>query len=973
MKLIPSLHLNSEYSLLESAIKIDELIDFAIERELDSLVLTDHNVMYGSFEFVTKCKKNNIKPIIGLDLDVEEFRLVLLAKNYDGYKELVRLSSIKGRGDDVAVKDINTFNLFVIDHPRLGFNKKEGRNLEIENFFIGTTETEFPNAVFMQETKILNQSGNRTLAIMEAIESGNDFDEKSFNFKDYPEIAVSKDAKISQSLSIIEQCNIEFPEKINPFPNFEIPNGESKEAYFKKLINSKAKKALNGISDLQKYSERVKHEVKTITDLGFIDYFLIIEDLISWANKEGIVIGPGRGSAAGSLVIYILGITEVDPMKYGLLFERFLNKERVSLPDVDIDIQDDRREEVVNYLFEKYGEKNVALISTFSKIGAKTALRDAARVNNFPARDIGLVSKAIPNDMTLSEAEESLVRFKAAVERTDSVAKVFEDAKLIEGFPRQRGTHAAGVVISDQPIYQKAPTITSNTNKNQTQYSMNFLEENGLLKLDLLGLRNLSTIKLITDEIYTNHKKRIDLIKIPLNDKKTNELLSSANTDGIFQFESYGMKKTLIDVKVSSFNDVVAIISLFRPGPMEFIPTYVELKNGTRKVKFVSDDFNEIVKDTYGIIIYQEQIMMIAQKIANMSFGQADILRRAISKKKVSLIKTLKKIFIDGAVANNYDEATANHIYSTIEKFANYGFNKSHAVAYGILSYRMAYLKAWFPIEFYTALLRVNSGSQAQIKKYIEGSKKAGINIVSPSIDTSKEVVYQKGGKIFLPLIIAKGFGDAANKKFIIEREANGKFKNFFDFVSRMLSASIGEAQISTIIESGAVSKFGNTDTLLDALTSAIRYTEMISVTKDGVKVIDTGMLPMPMLSPVKRNIRNEIKHELKLFGFQINAFETQGLETEIKISDLEYDKKQDVVVYFKSKKEFKDNNSLDMARITLVDSSAAIEAVAFEGVYKFIKNDKNKTIVSASILKTRYNGSDSYRIVSEWKVIKNG
>ncbi len=973
MKPIPSLHLNSEYTLLNSAVKIDELIEMAITNKFESLVLTDHNVMYGTFDFVHKCLKNNIKPVIGLDLDVDDYRVVLLAKNYDGYLELVRLSSLKGKGEDISIEDINSFNLFVIDHPTKGLYVTQQRNLEVENFFIGTTTESFPNSVYMKETKTLTEDGNKTLAIMNAIENGEELDPSKFSFSPYETTLDETDSKVKQAIRIIEDCNVEFPKNMNPFPKFQIPNGLTTESYFKSVINDKAKIVLKNIENKEPYIARIKEEMKTIVELGFIDYFLVIDDLITWAKSEDILIGPGRGSAAGSLIIYILGITEVDPLQFGLLFERFLNKERISLPDVDIDIQDNKREDVVKYLFDKYGSDNVALISTFSRIGAKTALRDAARVNNFPARDINSVSKAIPMDLSLDEAQKNSVRFRAAVERTNGVNEVFNDAKLIEGYPRQRGTHAAGVVVSDNKISKKAPTIISNTELNQTQFTMDFLEENGLLKLDLLGLKNLTTIKLIVKKVFERHKKTIDLTRIPLNDKKTNALLSSGDTDGIFQFESYGMKKTLADVKVSSFDDVIAVLALYRPGPMEFIPTYIKLKEGEIKVKKISEDFDEVVKDTYGIIIYQEQIMIIAQKVAGMSFGEADILRRAISKKKLSLIQTLKSKFISGAVSKGYSDSDANDIYSMIEKFANYGFNKSHAVAYGMLSYRMAYLKTWFPIEFFTALLESSSGSQAQIKKYVDGAKSKKIVVVAPSIVTSKTTVYSKDNKIFLPLIIAKGFGDAANTKLISERDDNGPFKDFFDFVSRMISSSLGEAQITTIIESGAASAFGNTDSLLDSLSSAIRYTEMISIIKDGEKILDTKLLPKPMLSIAKKNIASEAKYETKLFGFRISSFETEGLEEEIKLVDLEYDKPKEVVVYVKGKKEFKDNNSKDMASYELVDSSAQIEAIVFEDIYKYLVNEKNKSIVKVMMKKTRYNGKDSYNIVSRWKVLKNG
>ena len=967
----PSLHLNSEYSLLESTIKIDDLISFAISNEMKSLVLTDHNTMYGTYEFIKKCEKNNIKPVIGLDLDVEDFRLILLAKNMQGLTELFRLSSKKEGGQGISVNDIDAFNLFVIDHPTKGNYVKTKRQLKLKNFYVGTAIEDFPNAVFVRETKTLKKADARALSLLKSIADGEDIVEEQAN--GYMEDVDFDATIVKQATSIVENCNIVLPKDVNPFPDFKIPNGITKNDYFRKMISDSAKLILSEVKDKQLYIDRIKSETKTIIELGFVDYFLLIADLVKWSKEQGIIIGPGRGSAAGSLIIFILGITEVDPLKFDLLFERFLNKERVSLPDVDIDIQDDRRSEVVDYLFEKYGHNNVALISTFSRIGAKTALRDSARLNKFPIRDINSISKLVPTGLTLDESFKESARFRAAIERTDEATQVFDDAKLIEGFPRQKGTHAAGIVVSDSPIETKVPTTKGINDNNQTQYTMDYLEENGLIKLDLLGLRNLSIIKMISDEVFNKYSKRINLQKIPLNDRKTNDLLSAGDTDGIFQFESYGMKKTLNEIGVSSFDDVIAILSLYRPGPMDFIPLYAQLKHGDKKTKFISKEFNAIVDDTYGIIIYQEQIMMIAQDVSGMSFGQADILRRAISKKKISLINSLKEAFINGAVEKGYKTETAEEIYSMIEKFANYGFNKSHAVAYGILSYRMAYLKAWFPTEFYTSLIKSSAGSKAQVKKYIDGAKRKGITIISPSIKTSKEHAYCSNDKIFLPLIIIKGFGDAANVKLLKERETNGKYTDFYNAISRLTIGSLGEAQITTLIEAGALSMFGNMQTLLDSLPSALRYTKMITITKDGESSLDKSILPRPILIKAEKNSANEIKNQIKLYGFQLSAFETEGHELDKKLVHLKEGEVLEVVVLFDAIKVFQDANKQDMARITLSDSTRKIEAVIFSSGYRFIKNDPVKSIVKVSIKKVEFNGRESFTIVSPWKVVKNG
>ncbi|WKX02697.1 DNA polymerase III subunit alpha [Candidatus Mycoplasma mahonii] len=968
MSRTPSLHLNSEYTLLDSSVRISDLISYALENKMSSLVLTDHNVMYGAFEFYTECKKNDIHPVIGLELDVEDFRLVLLAKNYNGYKELLRLSSKKMNKQEIFVKEIEFYNLFIIDHPDYGYFKKTGRELEINDYFIGTTTDKLPNSVFMQSTKYINKTGARKLGLLNAIKDSLDIQSVSgdYNLLKMPE----SDIRVQQAALIIKNCVLEFPMNPNPFPSFKVEGNITKEKFLSNIIEESAKLHLGSKENKETYLKRIEMEYKVICELGFVDYFLIIWDLVRWAKSQNISIGPGRGSAAGSLVVYLLGVTEVDPIQYNLIFERFLNVDRVSLPDIDIDIQDNKREEVVNYLFEKYGKDSVSLISTFSVIGAKTALRDIGRIYKLPTRDVNALSKLVGANKTLDLAYSNSSRFKAAIEKNETFRNIFYDAKLIEGSIRQRGTHAAGVIVSNGKIEEKVPTVLNAEGHNQAQFTMNQLEANGLIKFDLLGLRNLTIINEIKHQIFQKVKKNVNLLKIPLNDKKTNKLLSSGNTDGIFQLESYGMKKTLKEVNVSSFNDIVAIISLFRPGPMEYIPLYKDLKDGRRKIQKISPEYDAILKSTYGIIIYQEQIMEIAKVVSNMTRGEADILRRAISKKKISVIDSLKTKFIDGAIKNGYDNEKAKKIYLMIEKFSNYGFNKSHAVAYGILAYRMAYLKAWFPESFYISLIKISTGSSEQISKYINGARAKGIVIVAPSINDSKIDAYSENNKIILPLNLIKGFGKSKNNALIEERNTNGQFTDFFDFVSRLKIKGIGEEQLSSLIAAGALREFGNFQTLIDGLPSALRYSSMITTEKNGIKYIDSNILPQPLLVEVDNNISVDIKNEIKYFGFQFSKFITSDKEFSNKLINLELNKTAEVVVLYEKKRAFKDSNDKDMAWITLSDSSSCIEVKAFNDVYKFIENQSTNVIVTALIKKNEYNNKENFILVKPWKVI---
>lgn len=963
---LPSLHLNSEYSLLQSTIKIDDLINLAQKEGLKELVITDRNNMFGMADFIYKTQKANIKPIIGIDLDVEKYRFVLLAKNFDGYKELMRLASIKETTKEIKLDDINDFDLIIIDHPINGFYAIEKREPNFKNFFIGSKKSNLANSVWFNETKILRKEENEALDILSQVDGKN----QKNNFEPLNFYLDEKQSSVIQAKEIIDKCNIQFPKNINPLPKYKIDKDIDKNTFFKQLLIKNFKDLNFDKAKIDEYKKRINLEVDIVTKLGFTDYFLIIWDLIKWAKNQGISIGPGRGSAAGSLISYLLGITEVDPLEFGLLFERFLNPERISMPDIDIDIQDNRRDEVVKYIFEKYGKDKVGLISTFSTIGAKTALRDVARVMNLPIRDVDVISKMIKANLTLEESYKKSAKFRAAIDKSITTKELFKKAKMIEGLPRQKGTHAAGIVISDTKLFHKVPITLSNDNLKQTQYSMDHLENHGLLKIDLLGLRNLTIIQTIQEEIFKNYKRKINLRKIPLNDDLTNKLLNNGDANGIFQLESYGMRQTLRTVKVSGLDDIVAIISLFRPGPMDFIEEYADVKNNKKKIQKIHPEYDAIVEPTKGIIIFQEQIMMIAQKLTGMSFGQADILRRAISKKNISLINSLKETFIKGALKNGLSEEKAKQIYDNIEKFANYGFNKSHAVSYGIIAYRLAFLKARFPFEFYTALIKSSLGSQTSIKKYVNEAKSKQIKIVAPEINESWETVFIKNKQIVLPLTIIKGFGEAANQKIISAKKEFKKFDNFFDFVSKVKIYGLGDSQIKSLILANTLRKFGNMKTLIDSLPSAIRYSEMtLEKTSDGLKFSNLA-LPQPLLVKQDIDLNFEMNNEFKAYGFNIGVFPTVSKELKDNLSNLKYETVTEVVALVKSIKAIMDKNGNKMGVVILTDSNTEIEAVVFNDVFKFIEDSKKGIVVKLKLIKKKINGNDKYSIFKPWEVI---
>lgn len=741
MKNYPSLHTMTEYSFLQSAIKIDDLITFGIKHKLSALVISDRNNMHGVAEFIHKCKKVQIKPVIGIDLDLKEARVIVLAKNYQGYQFLMTLASLKGANQTIELAKLNNANIFIIDHPQYGLKATNKPLPTWANFFIGVNHnnSQEKQAVFLQETKILNPEDNATLDILNALRTNQGI--KNEKVKPYQLLDLNTIIG-KQSAALIDQCKIEWPKEKFILPTFANSEKLDSDTFLKKLTKAQLVKLLPDQQKEDKYLHRIEHELNVITKLGFADYFLIIWDLVKYAREQSIIVGPGRGSAAGSLIAFLLEITEIDPLQYNLLFERFLNPERISMPDIDLDIQDTKREQVIKYLFTKYGLENVALISTFQKLGAKSSIRDVARllqINNVEAIEL---TKLIPLNTSLDIAFDTSSRFRSAINKNKQNQDLFSIAKKIEGLPRQIGTHAAGIIIASHAINKKAPTLKNTEGFNQVQYAMDYLDDHNLLKIDVLGLRNLTILQMIQQEIKKQYDNRqVNLSKIAMNDNLTNLLFSQADTNGIFQFESFGMKKTLMEVQVNSLDDVAAIVALYRPGPMEFISTYAKRKFKKEDIPKITPAYDQLVANTYGIIVYQEQIMQIAQSFANMSFGQADIMRRAISKKDHSLIASLKKIFITNACAKGADLKVAEEVFRQIEAFANYGFNKSHAVAYATLAYRLAYLKAHFPSAFYIALINSSLGSLSALKTYVNEAKTHNISIQAPDINNSETEV----------------------------------------------------------------------------------------------------------------------------------------------------------------------------------------------------------------------------------------
>ncbi len=640
------------------------------------------------------------------------------------------------------------------------------------------------------------------------------------DFKDVPEA-------IENTEKIVRSCNFEFKLGELKMPKFECPEGKSPEEYLKELCYLGIEKRY-GKKPQKEVLERIEYELEIIKNAGFSSYFLIVQDIINWARSRRIVVGPGRGSVGGSLVAYVLGITNVDPLKYNLLFERFLNPERVSPPDIDIDFTDRRRNEVIEYVAQKYGRDRVAQIITFGRMAARAVVRDVGRALGYSYSFCDKIAKLIPQGLTLDEALARVIELRNLYQTDEKIQKLIDFARKLEGGARHVSTHACGVVISTKPLDTICPLQHPSQDDEAivTQYEMRSLEDLGLLKMDFLGLENLTLIEETLKKIWAIHKKEIDIQNLPLNDKKTFKLFQNGQTIGVFQFESEGMRKWLRKLKPNCFEDLVAMIALYRPGPMQFIESFIKRKYGKEKIKYLHPKLESILKETYGIPIYQEQIMKIAQELAGFTLGEADLLRKAIGKKIKSLLDKLKDKLIEGMEKNGISKNVAEKIWHWILPFGSYGFNKSHSVAYAIIAYQTAYLKAHFPVEFMASLLSTKKADVERIGFLIEECKRMGIEVLPPDINESfrEFSVVPRKNQIRFGLLSIKNVGHNTVEAIIKERKENGKFNSLTDFLSRIDPKDLNKKTLESMIKAGVFDKFGERKQLLFNLERLLEW-----------------------------------------------------------------------------------------------------------------------------------------------------
>lgn len=934
----------SNYSLLSSLLKIDDIIKYAKNNNISSISLTDVN-MYGTMEFIKKCRENDIKAIVGLNVILEKYNIVLLATSYQGYKSLIKLSTIQNERR-VEEDNLKTYNADLV--CLLPFEYKE--NIETlkkiySNLYLGyknkKEETEAllltPDIVFLRQNLYFNKTDSTYLPYLYRIRDGKtiseetdyDIDDHELNIENILELTDNKG--LINTMKIADSCNLVFPKATNLLPIYECNDPAT---YLFELCKAGLTKRCNGEIP-QEYKSRLTYELKVINEMGFSNYFLVVYDFIKFAKKNKILVGPGRGSAAGSLVAYSLGITDIDPLKYDLLFERFLNPERKTMPDIDTDFPDNRRDEVIEYVIEKYGKKRVSGIVTFGTLSAKQVIRDVSRVLNIPGYKVDSLSKLIPGFTKdkLKDFYEKSPAFRSRIDSDTSLTEMYKIALKIEGFPRHTSSHAAGIVMSRVDLDEVVP-LTVGDNMYLTSYSMEYLEDLGLLKMDFLGLKNLTIIDNILTDIKNQTGKAIDFSKIPLDDKETIKIFEEANTSGIFQFESTGMRNFLRRLKPNSFEDIFAAIALFRPGAAINIDSYIRRKHGEEKIEYLDSSLESITKNTYGILVYQEQIMQVARLYANYTYGEADILRRAMSKKKIDLLKNEEEKFISKSIAAGHDKEKSKSIFELILNFAGYGFNRSHSVAYSIIAYKMAYLKCHYKTIFFANLLTNVIGSESKTHEYIMEAKANKIEVLKPTINDSGDRYLVKDNKIIYPLSNIKSIGTVVTKS-IEEAKNNQNFTDIYDCFSRLYIKGIGKKTFEVLIYANVFKEFNyNRATLIYNLDSLFNYAEL---TKD----IDPSLVMKPEIE-IQKEYRSDflLEKEKDVFGFYLSSHPTNLFKKDnpycIPLNEIEkyFSKKVDTLILVDKIKIINTKNGEKMAFLTGSDETSTMEYTLFPKVY---------------------------------------
>ena len=957
------INIKTHYSLLSSMIKIDDLIEFAKKNNLTSLAIADDN-MFGAMEFYKKCISNNIKPIIGLELKLAEYKFFVYAKNYNGYKNLLNLSTNYSENNI----NINTLKKYSSDLicilPFLSlklFNELKDLYITIYKSYKSNLEKNEldGNIIYANEILYLEKKDVFYYKYLLAIRDKKNIEEINISDDNYLNLNIID----SNNFDFTNKCNLVIEFNKNLLPHFICPNNISSKDYLRQLCKEGLIRIF-GTTIKKAYLDRIKYELDVINKMGFDDYFLIVSDYVNYARTNNIIVGPGRGSAAGSLVSYALNITTVDPLKYDLLFERFLNPERISMPDIDMDFDALKRDEIIKYCINKYGNKKVAPIITFSTLKSRQVIKDTFKVSNIDSKKTDYLCNMLDRNLSLMENYKN-IKIKNFIDSDDDIKLTYKVALKLEDLKRQVSIHAAGVVMSDESLLEHIP-LYFHENMYITGYSMDYLEELGLLKMDFLSISFLTLISNLLEDIKTYYKEELIFDNIPLDDKETISLFKKGNTIGIFQFESSGMINFLKKLKPNNFEDLVSAIALYRPGPMQNIDTFIKRHDLKEKVSYIVPELEAILKNTFGIIVYQEQIMQIAVLLSGYTYGQADLLRKAMSKKKEDILIKEKSHFINGCIKNNITESKATEIYELILKFASYGFNRSHSVSYAMISFRLAYLKAHYPKVFMMNLLTRAINSSEKTKDYIYECKRESVLVLNPDINKSSDTYIIEEEGIRYPLSNIKNVGSITAKTIISERN-KGPFKDIFDFAKRLYGKVINKKVFESLIDSSAFDIFNlNKKTLHENLDSIINYSELGDILSEELK---------PVIIKTEEYKKEELlERELNVFGFYLTNHPVSSYisESVVKLKDipLYFDKNINLIIYVEKIKEVVTKKGEKMLFLTGSDETNSADFIIFPKTLEKFKMNLKDIIEVFGHVEKRF---DKYQIiVNEIKYLDN-
>lgn len=1010
-----NLQVHSAYDLLNSTIKYTELFSKLKKDGQDTVVITDPT-LYGAIKAHKIAKKFDIDLVHGLEIKlgygISFLKFNILCKNTEMFYRLLEISTMIENKVEWSIekfveelkKSKEDFVIIVIDELRDSMEFSYLNDvLKGFDFYFGFNEKfdaslyqYYENVVYTKPSFYLNNDQYQQVIVSRAIRdnaklniteltttTGSNFVRTQEDFMnllnvDNPLLKSMLEKAIAKQAEVIDKCRYSLEFKGYHLPKYKYGKDEdvfqnfSSRDYLRYLVQKGAKEKLLG-KDLYKYKKRYEYELKIIDEMGFNDYFLIVYDFVKYAKSNGILVGAGRGSAAGSLVCYLLNITEADPLEYNLLFERFLNKERISMPDIDIDFQDTRRDEVIKYVEEKYGEDKVAQIITFTTFQSKSAARESARILQFDDNALKFISSNISSTRTLKECYESSEPLRNFVNESTINRRWFSIALSLESLPKNPSVHAAGVVISDSnPLVKYAPLAESNMTKYLTQWTMDDVESVGLLKIDFLGIRYLTMVSSIVEQIKKENPE-FDITKINYKDQKVYNLFAEGRTEGIFQFESSGMKEKLRLLKPTEFNDIVAMNALYRPGPMAQIETYIRRKHGEEKVNYPHPNLEKILKDTYGVIVYQEQIMLIAVNFAHMSLNEADNMRRAVSKKKKEDLEYYGRIFIEKSVAAGYDRNVAKSLFDLIVTFANYGFNKSHAVVYSMLAYRLAYLKVYYTKYFMTALLNNVISSEKKINEYKQELNNLGIKLVKPDVNVSLSDFSVYKQDIVFALTAIKNVGYRSSYEIVQDRLNFGKYLDIDDFLKRMNKKVDYQAAVS-LVKAGALDTFGyNRATLMkkvkDYYEDNRQYINNVRVALSA----ETG-LTLKVEEVEDYSITERIQMEKEVTGTYFLKHPVQVEKEKYSYLPLQYIGRDitDSYVEVITKKEIKTKNGDYMAFLTVNDGKNDYDVTVFPSVYKYANTFiKVGEFVVMTLKKQVRNNREQY-ILEKFASLKN-